>query len=136
MGKDGRAISCMIVRGSNASGVRSSKGQFEMNSPTQFYRSLQQLLACDILVRHMFGHHIGKELKQLARRDHTVDPGLKDLARLLTLAKQTSGVVRTSVERLAELSSHQSMAEYSNKVILRQIADHEEQIRILRAKLK
>jgi hypothetical protein len=84
----------------------------------------------------MFGPHIGKELKQLARRNHTVDPEMKDLARLLTLAKQTSGGVRTSVERLAELSSHQSMAEYSNKVILRQIADHEEQISILRAKLK
>lgn len=54
----------------------------------------------------------------------------------MSLATQTSGVVRTSVERLAELSSHQSMAEYSNQEILRQIADHEEQIRILRAKLK
>lgn len=106
-----------------------------MNTPTPFFRYLQQLISSNVF-RYFPEHHIGKELKNLSRRNHSVDPTIDELDNLRMASSRCSGMRRQELMYLMELSSHQSMAEYSNTAILRQIADHEEQIRILRAKLK
>jgi hypothetical protein len=103
-----------------------------MNTPTLFYRALQQYL------KHWgFGHRVfysptvAHELKKLSRMNHAIDPCKEKLAVLLCVCRCDK-----SLMELLELSSHESMRDYFNQALLRQIAEHEEQIRILRAKLK
>jgi hypothetical protein len=103
-----------------------------MNTPTLFHRALQQYLKnWGNGHRVFYSHAVGHELKKLSRMNHSVDPCKEKLAVLLCI-----GRCNKSLMALLELSSHESMSDYANQAILRQIAEHEEQIRILRAKLK